>query len=207
MFLLILSNQANATTISGSSAGFFNGTAGIIGWGDPFDPIFSGDEPSSLEYVDGGFSTDNSSPFKIGTLTYNNTHIVNNANAISDANFRIQLVFTEPSSVAPIDLDFDLTIENTENTGGFDIDDKVELVPGFTLDPVITTINGVEYSFDFLGFSDDGINFDLFFTQPENSNSAIDLYANITAVPIPPAIWLFITAITGVFMSGRRRVA
>ena len=123
ILMLILSfgavNAATFPVFNGNSAGSFTATGNnvvisgqSISWGSP---SFLSTKSSLVYDGNNPFSVDNSDPFKVGVLTYNNTSI-KAGTGISSAGMGINLKFTNPI-IGPFDFDFDLVINNTPNTG------------------------------------------------------------------------------------------
>ncbi|NOR68233.1 MAG: hypothetical protein GQ532_00795 [Methylomarinum sp.] len=219
ILMLILSfgavNAATFPVFNGNSAGSFAATGTnvdisgqSISWGIAADPF--GGQQSSLTYAgDNPFSVDNSDPFKVGVLTYNNTSI-KAGTGISSAGMGINLNFTNPS-IGPFDFNFDLIINNTLNNGSISTNsDTVTLIPSSGFSPFLATIDDINYYFMVLGFMDQTGNIVNSFLQPEGASESVGLYAQITTVnpvPAPPILWLLLTAFVGMFIvKGRRFV-
>ncbi len=203
IFLLINASQVNATVLTGSTTGIFSGDQALLEWGNPQNP-FTGSK-SSLKYNGVGFSINNNQPFKIGTLTYSNTRITSSSSynsTFTNKSFDIGLGFTAPAS-ANYTFNYDLQVVETDNSLATS-SDTVALAPANNFNPVFTLL-GQNFSFELLGFSNDSINFNNSFNQAEGSSSPVDLYAKISAVPVPSAILLFITALTVFFITGNRK--
>ncbi len=203
IFLLINASQVNAVVLTGSTQGNFFGGNTVINWGVS---QFPGGAKSSLDYQGiGAFSINNSQPFKIGTLTYNNTRIASNSSynlTFTDKSFDIGLDFTVPAS-ANYTFNYDLQDDETVNSLS-DSADRLALIPANNFNPTFT-LSGQNFSFELLGFSNGSGGFNNSFIQAEDTSSSVDLYAKITAVPVPSAVWLFITALTGFFITGNRK--
>ena len=209
LVLFMSTSQVNAVTFSGNTAGLFGNDSTLLEWGVGF-----GGSSSLLYESADTFSEDDGIPFKIATLTYNNTEIT------PDSDFAA--TFLEPTLHATVIIgsgissgetsvilggasivDADLTIIETDNNSS-NPSDTVSLLLSDE-DISVFSLNGADYTFKLLGFKNSSGDFDNFFIQPENSNSPVDLYAEITAVPIPSAVWLFITAFTGLLALNNRR--
>ena len=198
MFLLLLlvsTFQVNAVVLTGDTAGFFGDDpdAQIVAveWGGDFTAH------SSLEYLGvEAFFTETKQPFIVGTLIYNNRKT---EEVLSEVNLNIDLSFTQPAGTDNFVFNYDLSIVETDNSLP-DSADRVSLIPAEGFNPSFL-IGGTEFYFELLGFKKD----DNFFEQQENSKSPVNLYAKISAVPVPSAVWLFITALSGFFLMGKRR--
>ena len=197
MALLLNAYQVNAITFTGNTAGLFGNDTALLQWGLGFDG------PSSLLYEGvGEFSADVGVPFKVATLTYNNTEITPESDfskTFSDMTLHSTVITETGASI----LDAGLTIIETDNNSNIS-SDTVSLLFSDE-DASFFSFNGEDFTFKLLGFENSSGDFDKFFIQPENSNSPIGLYAEITAVPVPSAIWLFLTAFTGLLTLNSRR--
>jgi len=211
VILLISSYQVNAVPIvlTGNVAGEFWDESTYIEWGRGSNRgeshLFS-----SLNFVSvGDFSTESSQPFKMATLTYSNAVILASTSyqetvvKAGNNSLDIQLGFTSPGVINGLVFNYDLLIVETDNNLS-DSADKVLMVPADEFNPLFFIDNQAFY-FEFMGFSQGEGVYDNFFTQEEATSSTIDLYARITAVPVPSAVWLFVTALSGVFIKGRQR--
>jgi len=200
LLLLISTFQVNAIAITGNTTGFFtdgDSEVNLLQWGGSFSP------KSSIEISTDSFSANDSQPFKIAALTYTNNEI--REVFTSDVGLTIQLNFTDPALTDSFVFDYDLLIDETSNNAN-NSDDTVVLIAFGEADPLLANINGIDFTIKILGFKNSSDEFDNFFIQPENSNSVADLYAEVTAVPVPSAVWLFITAFTGLVTFNNRRV-
>ena len=217
VFLLINASQVSAITITGDTTGFFTiknesivTLADAIVWGTGRGRA---DPQSSLSYE--GFSFNDgtqATPFKIGSLTYGNTRIFGETsfatyvadNRLGD-NFDLTVDFS--SGQDDIVFNYGLSIVETDNDLT-DSADRVTITAVGNSNPLFL-LEGGEFSFELLGFKKGPEEFDNFFIQQEGSSSSVDLYAKVSAVsavPIPSAIWLFITALSGFFISRKRSV-
>jgi len=211
IFLLINAYQVNAVALTGNTTGMFSGDKAFIEWGigkviPGVGDSFSVSDKSSLTYENiGGFSTNDNEPFKISTLTYKNTEITSLSSYalnVGDKSLDIGMEFTSPS-IANYIFNYDLQIVETNNSA-VDSDDRVRLIPANNFNPSFI-ISGQSFSFELLGFSNGSGGFDTSFIQPEGSSASADIYAKITAVPVPSALWLFMTALSGFIMTGNRK--
>ncbi len=197
MALLLNAYQVNAITFTGNTAGLFGNDTALLQWGLGFDG------PSSLLYEGvGEFSADVGVPFKVATLTYNNTEITPESDfskTFSDMTLHSTVITESGASI----LDAGLTIIETDNNSNIP-SDTISLLFSDE-DASFFSFNGEDFTFKLLGFENSSGDFDKFFIQPENSNSPIGLYAEITAVPVPSAIWLFLTAFTELLTLNSRR--
>jgi len=215
IFLFINTSQVNAVALTGDTMGFFTDkTTGIatltetIKWGS-YKSIL--DPQSSLSYEGAAFDgVKENTEFKIGTLIYDNTVIYDTtsfAEYVSDNrlgnSFEVRLDFSAPSKSGGFVFNYDLSVIETDNSLP-DSADRVSLIPAEGFNPSFL-IGGTEFYFELLGFKKDEKVYDNFFVQQENSKSPVNLYAKISAVPVPSAVWLFITALSGFFLMGKRR--
>jgi len=206
LLLLISSFQVNAIVLTGDTTGFFvdgDVESNTVEWGGGFSP-----HSSLMLAAEGAFSAEMGVPFKIATLTYDNKKTFE---VLSEADLTIKLSFVQSEVIKSLGFNYKLTINETNNRSD-NSDDRVMLTPVVEFEPLFN-LNGEEYIFSLLGFKkgDDvlGYSYENFFDQPENSNSSSELYAvidKLKPVPVPSAIWLFITALSGFFISSKRRV-
>jgi hypothetical protein len=199
LLLLISTFQVNAIAITGNTTGFFTddgSEVNLLQWGGSSSP------KSSIGISTGDFSANDSQPFKIAAFTYTNNEI--REVFTSDVGLTIQLNFTDPAFTDSFVFDYDLLIDETSNNAN-NSDDTVVLRASGEAGPLLANINGIDFTIKVLGFKNSSDEFDNFFIQPENSNSDADLYAEVTAVPVPSAVWLFISAFTGLLALNNRR--
>jgi len=203
VFILLLLNSyhVNAITLEGDASGYFpvsEGETALLKWGFGFDG------QSSLQYTAvNGFLIDENKAFKIGSLTYTNAEIISDSSLFETA-LRIQLDFVGPASIGTVDFNYELAIDETNNNNAVSAD-SVTLTPVAGASSFLAHVNNLDYAFELLGFSSDGVSFDNVFDQLEYTSSTVNLYAKITAVPIPSALWLFMTALSGFIITGNRK--
>jgi hypothetical protein len=200
LLLLISTFQVNAIAITGNTTGFFtdgDSEVTLLQWGGIFSP------KSSIGISSSNFSVNDSQPFKVASLTYTNNEISEIfANGVG---LTIQMSFTDPTFTDSFVFGYDLFIDEISNNAN-NSDDTVVLSASGEAGSLLANINGIDFTIKILGFKNSSDEFDNFFIQPENSNAAVDLYAEITAVPVPSAVWLFISAFTGLLAFNNRRV-
>ncbi|NOR72238.1 MAG: hypothetical protein GQ532_21580 [Methylomarinum sp.] len=194
-----------------SSASFsaVNATVGVqsLSWGASANPF--GGQQSSLTYAgDNPFSINNSNPFKIGSLTYDNTTIITGT-GIGSADMTVNLDFSSPI-IDSFVFNYNLLIANTTNIGSSSSSaDTVTINPASGFNPFLTTLDGIDYYFTVLGFELTTGNYVNSFTQAEGSNTEAALYARITAVnpvPEPAILWLMLSAFSGlIWLNGRKK--
>jgi len=217
ILLLISTFPVNAITLTGDAEGSFlsevtNTLAGslaettefgLLSWGSG---VF-GVEKSFLKVEGTTFSVSDSNPFKVASLTYKNDEIFNTTDfskAFSNVELKWGLNFSSPSSIDNTSFNYNLTIVETSNNSS-NPEDTVTLIPTNDFNPLLINSNEGGFYFELLGFSDGSGGFYNSFIQPEESTSTVDLYAKITAVPIPSALWLFMTALSGFIITGNRK--
>ncbi len=204
VLMLINASQVNAVVLTGDVTGVFSEDSALIEWGVKKN-LFSGSKSFLAYESNDSFSVAASAPFKIGALTYNNTEITETSSyaiTVMDKSFDVGIALTNPSGSSYF-FNFDITINETNNSEA-DSADKLTLIPADNFTPTFV-FNGQEYVFELLGFDDGLGGFDNYFVQEENVSSSGDLYAKISIVPVPPAFWLFMTALTGFFLSSNRK--
>jgi len=209
ILLFVNTYQVNAIGVTGSAnGGFLNtGSGGVVSdfqWGDPIP--FMGEQSSLAIIGINSFSMVNNQPFKIAQLTYKNTDIKTDtsfSSSFSNVALAMTLNYGDSSLFGSYDFSADIEIIETSNGGG-DTDDRVSVVLDNSVSSILS-INGADYVFELLGFSIGESRFDQFFIQSEGNMSSADIYAKITAVPIPSALWLFMTALSGFIITGNRK--
>ena len=202
VFILLLLNtyQVNAITLGGDASGYFpvlEGETALLEWG------IGTAGTSSLQYTAmNGFSITENEVFKIGSLTYANATFPDFF-GLSETSLRIQLDFVEPASIGTIDFNYELAIDETNNDEA-DSADRVTLLPADNFSPNFV-VDGQEFTFELVGFGKTSEGILKPFVQEEGSSETVNLYAKITAVPIPSALWLFMTALSGFIITGNRK--
>jgi len=206
IFLLMLINtcQVNAVVLTGDVTGVFSGDQTFIEWGTV--KAFRGAK-SSLTYnsID-DFSENDGAVFRIATLIYNNTEITESSSyalKVLDKSLDIGIEFTNPASTEIFVFNYDLMIVETDNAAR-DSADRVSLVPADNLSPNFV-LDGQEFTFELIGFGNSLEGITKSFVQDENVSDSVELYAKITAVPVPSALWLFMTALSGFIMTSKRK--
>jgi|GEM_PF-3908585 len=209
IFLLINVSQVNAVVLTGNTTGAFAGDKSFIEWGvGRFIPGVGVSAPSSLTYESiGGFSTSTNDRelFIVGALTYKNTAITSLSSYelnVGDKSLDIGMEFTSPS-IANYIFNYDLMIVETNNKE-VDSADRVTLLPADNFSPNFV-VDGQEFTFELVGFGKTSEGILKPFVQEEGSSETVNLYAKITAVPIPSALWLFMTALSGFIITGNRK--
>jgi len=212
ILLLINSNQVNAIGLNVSTSGGFliDGSSESVAdfeWGDP--RLFFGGQSSLAIGGVNSLIVNNSQYFKVAKLTYKNTDIkstktsTNTFSDFSSVYLEMTLHYADSNSVGSYNFGADIDVTESSN-GDSDTDDRVSVLFDNGLSPAFS-FGGTDYVFELLGFENKTNGFDSFFIQPEGSVSSVDLYAKITAVPIPSALWLFMTALSGFIITGNRK--
>ena len=214
ILLFINSYQVSAVAITGNTTGAFlitkNSSTGVtesesasFEWGNG-SSVFDGQ--SSLEVIGvKGLSINNAQPFKVAELTYTNTNITSSSafsSTFANVDLAMSLNFDSSNSTGTYQFKSAIDIVETDNSLP-DSADSVSVILDNT-NPFLS-IDGQDYIFELLGFSNGNAGFNHVFVQPEKSSSSVDLYAQITAVPLPPAALLFLTSLSGLFISANRR--
>jgi len=211
--LLLNSIQANAIVLTGNTEGTFEkSNASLLEWGAPF--FLDDGIQSSLEYTGiNNFSVEDGEHFIIGHLAYTNGEIGGETSftktVVDDNGFNLGVGFTSPVN-GLFEFNFEVSLDETKNVGNIHHNsDRMTLTAAADFNPLFS-LNADEYSFQLLGFerSPDSGEYDNFLTLQEINvgDKPIAVYAKISAVPVPSAIWLFITALSGFFISSKRRV-
>ena len=179
-----------------------NPTAAQIRWGE-----VPGTRPQSgfnfLTSAPGSFGVNTDEAFSLGTFTHLN-------NVIDDG------------PISSVRLDLNLTIGGTGVVGPFlTIFNFFESPNG--CQPLPTCANDLAWLSDYeasttffvgddayaltiLGFSlDGGLSFIDFLTTPEDQMQSAQLYAKVSAVPLPAAVWMFLSALSALGLSAWRR--
>jgi hypothetical protein len=158
------------------------GTNNRIEWGTP---VNSGEENNSLQYDGLNFDVDQNTSFAIGNLTYNNGVVrVGSHNFDGDFSLDVSVSFTNPVTDTEI-FNYAFNIfETINNTGDPVLDGDILSFANDGLALNTFSFDGVDYTLQLLGFSNDGGNTILSeFNLPENATVNPLLYARITAAP------------------------
>jgi len=211
--LLLNSIQANAIVLTGNTEGVFEQSDGsLLSWGTPYFLI--GGTQSSLKYTGfDNFSVEDGERFIIGHLAYTNGQISETSgftDTVDKKGFNLGVDFTSPVN-SLFEFNYEVSLDETKNEGNIHHNsDRMTLTAAADFNPLFL-LNGEDYSFQLLGFerSPDSGEYDNFLTLQEINagDKPIAVYAKISAVPVPSAVWLFITALSGFFISSKRRAS
>jgi PEP-CTERM motif-containing protein len=226
LFAVLVSSQANAVTVTGSSSGVFlinapgnNDCSSCSGNNTNVLGMSGTSGISTLTATPTNFSVNtNTDNTPIGQLVWvnNETSGVSDANTNFDVTYRFSLSFSAPGGSNTADTqDFTLNIQQTVNAAG----DLIFNLTNATLQNLNFTLNGVTVSDLHFGLA--AGSFGQYYTSngpgvqagewtnPENRTSTLNIYADFTAVAgVPePSTWaMMILGFAGVgFMAYRRK--
>lgn len=136
--------------------------------------------------VDGGAaaSVPYGSAFSLGSFTYTNEETILSG-GIVNIDFQLN-INVDGFDLFPVE--YRLQIDNTSNQLA-NSSDTARLIG--IADDISFMLGGNQYLLSFNGFSrDGGLTFESIATLPENQQTSAEIFATITAVPVPAAIWL-----------------
>lgn len=185
-----------------------NPTAAQLRWGGiiPTNPLSAQSGYDFLSAAPAAFDANTGEPFAIGTFTHFNNP-VSSGSGISSANLSVFAAIGGVGNVGPFTFFFDHTeTPNTCDTGPGCSDDRV------TISNLTTSASfeagGALYTLSIVGFSSDGGNTigNIFFSPESQFNSTTLYGAFVRPVPIPPALFLFLSGLAALFLMAKRRV-
>ena len=168
-------NNADGITIYGSS------TNSTVSWGvgTQYPTNQSSYNWTSADTTDLDVSI--GTVFSLGTFTHNNFEITTTSNALKTV--KLDFAIGEFDSAQILSTAFDFFHNETTNTGAGCCDDIVEVNP--VLNAGFSYL-GEDYFFSLLGFSrNNGLTISTEFITEEGKSNHAELYAIITATPIP----------------------
>lgn len=203
-------NQDNDVTPTRSLPGNLNSSTDSVayfGWGIDYRESFIEREIiQSHFWFNGTGSVDGSSAttitygeaFSLGSFTYTNEQTVLSGGQV-EIDFRMDIQL-DGYGLMPIE--YRIGIDNSTNPA----DDTASLLsyPGsFAFE-----MNGMNYLLSLQGFSrNGGVSFETYADLPEGQQTTAEIYATITEVPLPAAVWLFGTGLIALFGFSRRKAA
>ncbi|HEY9202561.1 MAG TPA: choice-of-anchor K domain-containing protein [Gammaproteobacteria bacterium] len=178
-----------------------------FGWGvDVYESFVNQEIIQSHFWFNGTGSVDGSSAttitygeaFSLGSFTYTNEQTVLSGGMVEiDFRMNIQL---DGYGLMPIE--YRIGIDNSTNPA----DDTASLL-SFP-ESVAFEMNGMNYLLSMQGFSrDGGLSFETYADLPEGQQTSAEIYATITEVPVPAALWLFGTGLIALAGLARRKAA
>jgi len=176
--------------INNSDLGYSSSSSSVFNWG-----VAKGPRHGSQFRFDGAasdahekdFSILTGNAFSLGEFTYINLPTYRSKN-VKGVDFRINVNLTD---IGWSSFDYSLNIDNTPNDGG-NAADYVSILGG--TNNMLFDHAGKSYLFEVLGFSrDEGLTFEDYTFAKENSFTSAEIYAQVRVVPIPAAVWLFVS--------------
>lgn len=203
-------NQDNDATPSEALPSNLNASTDSVsyfGWGvDVYESFVNQEIIQSHFWFNGTGSVDGSSAttitygeaFSLGSFTYTNEQTVLSGGQVEiDFRMNIQL---DGYGLMPIE--YRIGIDNSTNPA----DDTASLL-SFP-ESVAFEMNGMSYLLSLQGFSrDGGLSFETYADLPEGQQTSAEIYATITEVPLPAAVWLFGTGMIALAGLARRKAA
>jgi len=177
-------------SINNRDLGHSSSSSSVFNWGSarhtPHGSQFRFDGTASDAH-ETDFSVRTGTAFSLGEFTYTNLPTYRSKN-VKGVDFRINVNLTD---IGWSSFDYSLNIENTPN-GGPNEADYVSL-SGAPND-VFFEHAGQSYSLEVLGFTrNNGATFESYTFANENSFTSAEVYARVQVVPVPAAVWLFVS--------------
>ncbi|MCW9024648.1 MAG: VPLPA-CTERM sorting domain-containing protein [Gammaproteobacteria bacterium] len=179
-----------------------------FGWGiDVVDSIITNQTIQSHFWFNGlnsvGGSTNpnvsTGDTFSLGSFTYTNEQTVFDGGVV-DIDFQMDITI-DGQNLGPVN--YGIQIDNTRNSLP-NSDDTATLtsMPTSTL----VSLGGVDYLLTLNGFTRDfGSSYETWTSLPEGQQTTAEIYATLTAVPVPAAVWLFGSGLIGLFGLAKRK--
>ncbi len=195
-----LPSNAQSTT---SSVGYF-------GWGIDVAESFQNLEIIQSHFwfngigsVDGGAAVDPllGNPFSLGTFTYTNEQTILSGGLV-EIDFAMDILVDGISITQGLAPEYRIEIDNTRD-GTLNPSDTARLIglPG----DISFFANNTNYLLSFNGFSrDGGATMEDTATLAEGAQTSAEIYATLTAVPLPASVWLFGIGLSALFGFVRR---
>ena len=178
-----------------------------FGWGiDVYDSFIEGDIIQS-HFGFNGVGSAGSSPsniligdtFSLGSFTYTNEQTILSGGYV-EIDFQMDIAI-DGLFLAPVE--YRIGIDNTRNSLP-NSDDTATLLS--MPSDLAFMLDGSQYLLTFNGFSrDGGLSFEDMATLPEGSSTSAEIFATITAVPVPAALWLMISGGALLGFAARRK--
>jgi hypothetical protein len=178
-----------------------NPTAAEIRWG-----VTNGSQPQSgfdfLTAAPPSFDVTTDEAFSLGTFTHHNNTIESGPITSVDLALNLDIGGT---GVGPFLTVFDFVETNNGCSPQPDCANDPSTLSGLDT-KTIFSVGDQAYALTILGFSfDDGETFFDFLSTPEGQQGVGQLYAKVSAVPLPAAVWLFLSALSALGVSAWRR--
>lgn len=189
-------NQDDATSPARrlpNNLGSTTNSVAYFGWGVDVEESFANRQIIQSHFwfngvgsVDGGpaATVPFGSAFSLGSFTYTNEETILSG-GIVNIDFQLN-INVDGYNLFPVE--YRLQIDNTSNQLP-NSSDTARLIG--MADDISFMLGGNPYLLSFNGFSrDGGLTFESIATLPENAQTSAEIFATITAVPVPAAIWL-----------------
>lgn len=137
--------------------------------------------------IDGSSTTtiSDSEAFSLGVFTYTNEETILSGGMV-EIDFQMDITF-DGLDLLPVE--YRIGIDNTYNADNPSADTATLLTYP---DNIAFTMDNTEYLLTFNGFSrDGGVTFETYASLPEDQQTTAEIFATLTTVPIPAAVWLF----------------
>jgi len=217
--LLVFSGMTNAAFLSTADGTHWTGygpasaSATIFTPGTGSSGIYWAGNQESLVFQSytNAVSVMPNDPFAFGVLTHDNLSSVGSGN-ITSANLNLQLSLKEASAVNYSVFNFQYIFGISQGPYFNSTTNQTYNANTLTFSPVGSTqfnLGGQAYSFELLGFYDASTlnTYSTLIVGNTLTASQIPLYAKITAVPVPAALWLLGSGLLGLAGFAKRKRA
>ena len=204
-------NQDNAVSPSEQLPPNLNSSTDSVayfGWGiDVEETIINQDIIQSHFWFNGVGSVDGGpaamttlgNPFSLGSFTYTNEETILSGGLV-EIDFQMDIM-VDGLSLLPVE--YRIEIDNTPNSWPDNMD-TARILSG--PNDISFFLDGSQYLLSLNGFSrDGGLTFETEASLAENAQTSAEIYATITVVPVPAAVWLMISGLFALYGFARTK--
>ena len=201
-------NEANPPRHLASNLNAPTDSVAYFGWGiDVEESVITQEKIQSHFWFNGAGSVDGGpaampllgETFSLGSFTYTNEETILSGGLV-EIDFQLNL---EIDGMSLFPINYMLEIDNTPNSLPDNMD-TARIVSG-PMD-VSFFLDGSEYILSLNGFSrDGGLTFETEADLAENAQTSAEIYATITAIPVPAAVWLMASGLLALFGFARTK--